>query len=454
MIIHRLLSILLLGSIFFLFSQENISEFKKNWPQFRGPNSNQIPNVKHIPQEWDSDKNVKWKFKIEGRGWSSPIIWKNKVIFTTAVIDDPSQTEPEESEQGSQRNRGQENPSDKVYRLEVYCLDMNSGKVLWKQVPYKDKPSYRTHRDNTYASETAVTDGTYIYVYFGMMGLYCYDFSGNLVWKKNLGVYKMQSDWGTATSPLLFNNILYMQIDSEEASFLAALDPITGNERWRITREEGSSWSTPVIWNNRIRTELVTSGGQKARGYDPPSGNLLWELNLKGGRNISSPVFNDELLYLGNEERKGGGGFLFAVKAGASGDITPAESESTSTGIAWSQANSGLSMASPVLYQDLLYLVNRRNSYINCYYAKTGEPAYQNVKVPDAAAFWATPWVYDGKIFCLDDVGTTHVLKVGSEFKVLYTNKLNDKFWASAAIVDGTIILRGIDYLYCIQQSK
>ncbi|MFC1650994.1 PQQ-binding-like beta-propeller repeat protein [Candidatus Latescibacterota bacterium] len=430
-----------------LFAQGTLPDFQENWPQFRGPNSNQLPGNYQIPVKWNTNKNVRWKYEIPGSGWSSPIIWENKIFISTAVSDNPS------IEQRNLADKELPNESEyrtkAVYSYELHCLDLNSGKLLWKSVAHKGLPGIPTNRDNTYASETPVTDGKHIYVYFGMTGIYCFDFEGNLVWEKNLGAYLSQSNWGTSTSPLLYNNHLYLQIDNEENSFLVALDPNTGNELWRTSRDETSSWSTPIIWKNKIRTELVTSA-RTMRSYNPESGKIIWELNLGGGRNISSPVANDEFLYAGNEDRQGGN-ILFAVKAGASGDITPKEGESTSRGVAWSQPDAGLAMASPVLYNGNVYLFDRRNGFAYCYDATSGKPYYQRTRTPGAKSFWATPWVYDDKLFCIDESGTTYVFEAGNEYKLLYENSISDKFMTSAAFADGTIILRGVKYVYCIR---
>jgi outer membrane protein assembly factor BamB len=193
-----------------------------------------------------------------------------------------------------------------VYRWEVHCLDLATGKTLWKQLALEAKPRIPTHSTNTYASETPVTDGERLYVYFGMTGLFCYDLAGNPLWKKDLGSYPMLMGWGTGSSPVLDEDRLFLQCDNEEKSFLVAFDKRTGEELWRMPREERSSWATPYVWRNKKRTELVTIGSQKARSYDPATGKLLWELAM-AGRNSASPVADDEMLYLGS----GGGGGMF-----------------------------------------------------------------------------------------------------------------------------------------------
>ena len=431
-----------------IFAQDHLSEYENNWPQFRGSMYNQLPPFDTLPVEWSVDKNLQWQYNVPGRGWSSPVIWGNRVFISTAVTDEPNQTSGTIGPQGGSNKSRTKKPTFSV-SYELHCLDLNTGHLLWKRVAHKGLPHFVTHPGNTYASETPVTDGQRVYVYYGALGLYCYDIEGNFIWKKELGKYVMDEGWGTSTSPLLHGNLVYMQIDSEDMAFLVALDSATGNERWRVIRNEKTNLSTPIIWKNTVRTELVT-GGQITRAYEPESGALLWELALGGGRSVNSPVANERYLYLGNEERKGGG-ILFSVKAGATGDITPQEGAASSDWVAWSLPKAGLSIASPVLYNDFIYLVDRRGSFINCIDAVSGQPYYQRKRVPQAKAFFATPWVYDDKLFCVDDAGTTHVIPVGPELKVLYRNSISEKIWSSAAFAEGTIVLRGVNNVYCIR---
>lgn len=526
-----------------------------DWPQFRGPGSSAIADTK-LPAEWGAEKSVLWKAKIPGTGWSSPIVWGDRVFVTAAVTDNqrkpqagggfgggggppfgggpgggrgfgappqPGQILPAtvqeqlkvSAEQKKQLEElqaevndklakvlndeqkkqlkdsagggpggggpgrggfggGGGRPPDAVYRWQVFCLDRATGNVVWKQLALEAKPRIATHGSNTYATETPVTDGERVYAYFGMHGLFCYDFAGKLVWKKDLGSHPTQMGWGTASSPVLEGERLFVQVDNEENSFLVALDRKTGDELWRSPRSERTTWGSPIIWKNKQRTELVTPGSQKVRSYDPNNGQILWELSLGGGQCSATPVGDDSHLYFGMAARGGGFGggpggppdgggrrggpgggggssSLFAVKAGASGDITPKDGASTSTGVAWSQPKAGPAMASPLVYQGYVYILEQNGGMVSCYDAKTGKPAYQRERLPGARSFWASPWGSDGKVFCLDDAGTTHVLQAGPEFKVLGKNSLDAMVWASPAIAGGALFLRSVDHVYCIK---
>jgi outer membrane protein assembly factor BamB len=488
----------------------------EDWPQFRGPGSAGLTTEKELPTEWSATKNLLWKTKIHGRGWSSPIVWGDKV-FVTAAFSEKETVGRVTGAPGGGGGGGAGRPGggfpggggrppgggapgggggfgrgaappDQVLQWEIYCFDRTTGKELWKQVPLDGKPKIATHRSNNYASETPVTDGERIYVYFGMHGLFCYDLEGKQLWKKDLGSFPMMMGWGTSSSPAVHGELLYLQIDNEEKSFLVALNKKSGDEVWRVTRSEKSNWSTPIIWKNKVRTELVTSGAGKVYSYDPANGKVFWELSQGGGRTNATPVGDDELLYVGAAGFGGGGGFgrpgggggfpgggtpppgggapggggrggfgggsgsLFAVKAGATGDITPKQGETTSSGVAWSVPKGGPNTASPLVYQGYVYILEQSGGMVSCYDAKTGKAAYSKERIPGAAQFWASPWAYNGKVFCLDDAGTTHILQPGPEFKVIGKNAIDDQFWSTPAIARGTLILRGVEGLYCIKQ--
>jgi outer membrane protein assembly factor BamB len=459
-----------LGAILFGTSS---ASFADDWPQFRG-NGTGLTSEKNLPAEWSADKNVIWKAKATGRGWASPIVTGDKVIIVAAGSEKDNDPRPAAKGGfgpggGGKGGFGGGKPPDVVYKWTITCLDRTSGKELWKQVPLEAKPKIATQPSNTYASETPVTDGERIYVYFGMHGLFCYDLAGKQIWKKDLGSFQMQMGFGTSSSPVLDGDKLFLQIDNEEKSFLIALNKKTGDKVWKKDRSERTVWSSPIIWKNKERTELVTVG-QKLRSYDPATGKILWELSLGGGRFSASPVADAEQLYFGvggmgggggggkggfgppGGGKGGGGGSLFAVKAGASGDITPKAGETTSAGVAWAQPKAGAAMSSPLVYEGYVYILEQNGGQISCYDAKTGKPAYQKERIDGAASFWASPWAYDGKIFCLDDAGKTHVLKAGPKLEVIGTNSIKDQFWASPAIAGGTLILRGVSNVYGIKQ--
>ena len=450
-----------------------------DWPQFRGPDGTGVATGAKPPSDWGTDKNVAWKVHVDGVAWSCPIVIGDKVILTTAYS--AGQPKPA-SGYGGNKGGGSKGGGGKggfgkgrtaptaTYQFKVVCLDRASGKTLWEKVAKEARPTIPTHGSNTYATETPVSDGERVYAYFGMTGLFCYDLAGKELWKKDFGSFAMMAGWGTASSPVLDGDRLFIQCDNEEKSFLVALDKKTGKELWKADRREKSGWSTPYVWKSKGRTDLVAIGAQKIRGYDPASGKEVWSLDVGGGQCSASPVADAERLYVGvgqggrgsfGQPKGGDGGTgraagtLFAVKAGATGDITPKSGEANTAGVAWAASRAWPAAASPLVYEGFVYVLDRNGGLVSCFDAKTGKAAYTKERIPGAKAFWASPWAANGNVYCLDEDGQTHVLKAGGEFDVVRVNKLaRDKYWATPAAADGTLFIRSVDAVYCIRAKK
>jgi outer membrane protein assembly factor BamB len=442
-----------------------------DWPQFRGPGNSGVATDTPFPDDWSATKNVTWKVKVPGYGWSSPVVWGDKVFVTTAVSD--KQKKPSAGFGGfgggfpkkggfpkmkggfpkkGGFGGGLGKAPDAVYRFEVHCLDRATGETLWKKVADEHKPTTPINPSNTYATETPVTDGERVYAYFGMNGVYCYDFAGNRVWKKDLGAYPTMFGHGSGASPALAAGRLFVQCDNERKSFLVALDAKTGDECWRVERDEKSTWSTPFIWKTRDRTEVVCSGNT-IRSHDPATGKLLWELGGVQGQYCATPVADEERLYVGT-----GGMFgrrpLLAVRAGASGDITLKAGETSNAGVAWSRTQAGPGMASPLLYRGYLYVADQNGGYLNCYDARTGKPAYTRKRLDGAKGFTASPWAQGDAIYCLDEDGTTLKVRAGPQFEELGSSGVEEMCWASPAVSRGALFLRGVEHLYCISRAS
>jgi outer membrane protein assembly factor BamB len=416
-----------------------------DWPQFRGPGGSSISTDKNLPLEWSADKNVAWKVKVPGYGWSSPIVWGDKVFVTSAVAD--KQNKPT----GSANWRdGSGQRLEAVYKWELSCFSATDGKVIWKRTALERKPLIPMNSSNTYASETPVTDGERVYASFGMHGLFCYDFAGNQLWKKDLGCYRTEYSHGTGASPTLDGQRLFIQCDNEEKSFLVALDARSGEECWRVGRSEVTGWCTPLVWNNKMRTEVVCLGRQRLQAYDPATGKLLWELSGMNGQAMASPVAGDDLLFAGTGGQLGGGRPLFAVRAGAAGDITLKPGSTFNQGVVWYQPKAGPLTATPLLYQGQLYVLEQSAGLVSCYDAATGKQVYRE-RLPQARGFLASPWAGADKVFCLDEDGQTFVLQSGPAFKLLGRNDLGETCWASPALAHDAMFLRTVDHLYCIR---
>jgi outer membrane protein assembly factor BamB len=426
----------------------------ENWPQFRGPSGDGVVESKH-PEKWSAE-NVAWKTKVPGVGWSQPIVWADKIFLTTAVAENQKRPKPGDWSPGEAGVLtaffgNYRRPPDMECKWQVHCLDAASGKLLWEQTAHTGKPKIPIHANNSYATETPVTDGERVIAYFGSIGIYCYDDSGKLLWNKDLGSFPMQMDWGTGSSPILHGDLVYIQCDNDKASFLVALNKSSGDEVWRVTRTEKSNWATPFLWKNGQRTELVTGGGTSMRSYDPASGKLLWEM-AASGRCSSSPVAAGDLLFVSSGDRlTGQRGILAAIKAGADGDISLRSGSKTNDFVTWSEELTGHRVASPVIANDCLYLLEQQAGILRCVDAKTGKQNYRQ-RLPGATGLTASPWTRDGKVYCLDQSGQTFVLSAEPEYKLLETNKLADEmFWASPAIAADSLFLRSVDHLYCIR---
>lgn len=428
-----------------------------NYPQFRGADSDAV-SAAPLPVNWSDfngkQTNIRWKIPVEGEGWSQPIVWEDRLYMTAAVPSDPAKkksTRPESNKGGYGRDR--KDLVNVVYQYQVICIDVTSGSEIWRKTVKEGKPPMPRHGTNTYATETPVTDGERIYAYFGMNGVHCLDMDGKLLWQKDLGVYEMRAGWGTASSPTLFGDRLFLQIDNQEQSFLVALQTKSGDEIWRVNRDESSQYSSPFIWKNSLRTELIV-GGMVYRSHDPATGKLLWKLDMNKGRSSATPVAIGDRLYVGNEFRNrggadDGGGRLYAIKPGGSGDITPPGDGMSGEFVEWRMDNSGIQMASPTHVGGNLYFFERRLGVVRCVDSETGRLVYQS-RVRGARAFWASPWT-DGKhLYAMDSNGNTHVIEPGNELNVVTVNKLEQQAWGTPAFADGRIYLRTVNHLYCI----
>lgn len=416
-----------------------------NWPQFRGLDQTGVIEGFEIPTTWSADQNMQWTVPNPALGWSSPIVWGDRVFITGSTL---SKSEMANRKKGGGQYRTH---AGSEVKLEVICLDKKNGAILWRSTAYEGLSKVATHGGSPYSAETPATDGERVYAYFGTMGLHAFTLDGELAWGKDLGVYEMDGEWGTATSPIVYEGYLYMQIDNEDFSTLLALEGKTGKEIWRVNRNEASNRSTPMIWRNKVRTELITQGSI-TRSYHPLTGDLFWQLYLEGGRSSSTPVGDDHRLIVANEKRAAGG-FMFSIRAGASGDISLAEGQTANHGVEWKNPNGGIAMSSPLMYQGNVYAFERRTGMVSCYDAETGVVRYYRKHLRKAREFWSSPWGYDGHVYCIDGKGITHVLEAGPNFNEVRQNELDDQIWATPAFTERSIIIRGAENIYSIKNA-
>ena len=421
------------------------------WPQFRGPEAGVAIDDPTLPETWSETDGVVWTTEIPGQGWSSPIVWGDHVFVTTAIS---SGTEPVPragfADPTPDYGRMQ---STAAHRWVVYDLDVRTGNVRWERELHTGLAPMMRHIRNSYATETPVTDGELVYVCFGTIGLLAaLDLHGTPVWTKQIGVFESARGWGMAGSPVLHEDRLYIVNDNDAQSFIAAFDTRTGDEVWRDTREEVESWSTPVVWEHEQRTEIVTAGERKVRSYDL-SGALLWEL---GGMSqygpIPTPFVRHGLVYISSGHPGSPRRPVFAVRPGASGDISLTPGETSNQYVAWSRPRLGSYQTSGLVYGDYLYTLLDRG-FLLCHDARTGAEVYGRHRIEVGSSFAASPWAYNGKLFALSEDGDTYVIQAGPEFKLLGKNSLNEMALATPAIAHGSLFIRTQSRLYRISKE-
>ena len=424
---------LLFVSLVWLLASSGFAE--ENWPQFRGPSSSGVSSGADLPEAWSATENVGWRTEIPGRGWSSPVVWGDKIFVTSAIKE---AGEPEPVKKGLYFGGNRPAPKE-PHRWMTYCVDWDSGKIVWEKLADRGAPEHGHHLKNSFASETPVTDGQRVYAYFGNVGLFCCDTDGNDLWSRRWGSFPTRFGWGTAASPVVHQDRIYLVNDNDAESFLVALDKRTGEQIWRVERDEKSNWATPFIWENEKRTEIVTPGTGKVRSYSL-DGELLWELGGMSSITIPTPFAGSGLLYVTSgyvmDRRKP----VFAIRPGASGDVSLEADQTGNEYVAWCQKTAGPYNPSPIVYGDYLYVLYDRG-FLACYDAKTGEEVYGKRRI-GAGAFTSSPWAYEGKLFCLSEDGDTFVIRAGPEFEVLRKNSLGELCMATPAIVRRSLIIR------------
>jgi outer membrane protein assembly factor BamB len=415
----------------------------EDWPQFRGANGTGTTLETNLPATWDQSTNIAWRTALPGRGWSSPIVWGDRIFITTAVSDEPLETPKKGLYFGGNRAK----PRDCIHRWLLICLDKQSGKKLWQKTCAEEVPKTAIHLKNSYASETPTTDGERVYAYFGALGIFCFDFSGNPIWEKRIDPMDTCYGWGTGSSPLLDDAHVYIQSDNDHTSFLLALDKKTGAEVWRVDRQEKSAWSSPFLWQTSQHTELITVASECARAYDPATGKQIW--SLKGNSTIvcPTPIASKELLYVSSGYVMDKHRPIYAIKTESTGELS-AES------VAWHNKSAGPYNPSPLLYDGRIYVLYDRG-FFGCLDAATGEEIYEMQRIQgNRAGFTSSPWAYDGKVFCLNEDGACFVFQAGDEFEQLHKNSLDEMCMASPAISDGYLFIRTDEHLYAIRGNQ
>ena len=423
---------------------------EKNWPQFRGADSTGVSYNQGLPDRWSETENIEWKKELPGRGWASPIVWGDSVFLSTVI--NSGTTEP--LKKGLYFGGDRPDAPKTSHEWKVICLDLTSGAQRWEKTVRTGTPTSPIHLKNSYASETPVTDGEYVYVTFGNVGIYCLDMLGNLIWSHDLLSHPTRNGWGTAASPAIHLDTLYYQNDNDEKSSLVAINKKTGETRWTIDRDEKSNWSTPFIWTHALRTEIVTAGTRAIRSYDL-NGNLLWSLKGMSSITIATPYVANGLLYVSSGYVMDPTKALYAIKPGASGDISLQEDQTSSDFIVWSSKKIAPYNPSTIVSDGRLFVLYDLG-VVSSFNAQTGTPNFERQKLKRGTAFTASPWAYGGKIFFLNEDGVCSVIKNSDTLEILHTNILaeGELCMSTPSIAGDRLLIRADQRLYCIRSAK
>jgi outer membrane protein assembly factor BamB len=436
---------------------------ESNWPEWRGPSMTGVSQTADPPLTWSETKNIKWKTKIPGRGLATPLVWGEQVFIQTAIPvaeadhpsdpktgpsnaahDNPNKSESSggKSDEPAPRHRGHAIPRPtEAYQFVLICVDRRTGKTLWQKVARKEVPHEGKQLDNSFASNSPVTDGKRVVAYFGSRGLHCYDMRGNLKWEKDLGQMKTKNSFGEGSSPALFGNTVVVNWDHEGPSFIVASDVDSGKELWRTPRKELTSWATPIIIEQDGKAQVITAGNRKVRSYDLASGKLLWECDGLTNNAIPTPVFGDGMVYATTGFRQH---MMLAIRPDHAGDVTGTDA------VAWTLNKGTPFVPSPLLYGDRLYFFSGNAAILSCIDSKSGHPIYDDQRVEDLVGIYSSPVGAAGRIYLVGRNGVTVVIKHADKFEILASNRLDDEFDASPALAGKELFLRGHEYLYCI----
>jgi outer membrane protein assembly factor BamB len=407
-----------------------------------------VSQERDFPTEWSPDKNVAWKTAIPGRGHSSPVVWGDRVFLTTSIEGEAVPGRKAQVHLGFDLKPGYVHPDsvgiDHKYALRVVALDATSGRAVWERTAYEGVMFDDRHRKNTYASPTVVTDGQFVYAFFESAGLYCYDFAGKLMWQASLGNI-IKAGLGPGTSPILYEGLIILQCDQEmgDGSSIVALDRRTGQEVWCVSRSFRRSWATPLLVAAGGRTELVALAAEAVVSYDPATGRELWRANGVKSHPIPSAVAGHGLVFAtaGSQAKH-----ALAIRLGGSGDLTDSPS------VVWKYNKGTAYVPSPILVGPYLYLMTDKG-LLTCLDARTGEVQYEGGRVPVPATFTASPVAFGDRLLLTSEDGDTFFVKTGPKHEVLGQASVGEPVYASPALAEGKVFIRGESHLFAIGET-
>ncbi|HEY5910427.1 MAG TPA: PQQ-binding-like beta-propeller repeat protein [Verrucomicrobiae bacterium] len=421
-----------------------------NWPSFRGTHANGIAKGAETATAWNMEKseNVLWKTVIPGLGHSSPIIWGDQLFITTAI----NQSKSAPLKVGLYGDPESATDND-VQQWKIFCLNKRTGKVLWEKTAREGVPKQKRHPKATHANCTMATDGTHLVAFFGSEGLYCYDMEGHQRWQKDWGTLRISPviyndapfpsgadlEWGFASSPIIYENLVFVQCDVLTNGFVAALDLARGKEVWRTRRDDTATWSTPNVATEGARPQLIVNGWKHMGGYDLRTGQEIWRMSGGGDCPVPTPLVWNGLIFLMSAH--GPRRPVYALRTDAVGDVSLRDGATTNQYVAWSALRGGSYMQTPLVYGDYLYSCHV-DGVLSCYEAMTGRQIYKERLGTGGDGFTASPVASEGKLYFTSERGNVFVVKPGADFAVLATNRMGEVCMATPAISDGTIFFR------------
>jgi outer membrane protein assembly factor BamB len=412
-----------------------------NWHHWRGPLANGTAPQADPPINWDEKTNIRWKVPLSGKGSASPIICGDRVFVLTAVKTDRVAT-ADELPKPDPKFPTKTSPPPNFYKFLILCFDRNTGKLLWQQTAAERVPHEGHHPTHSYAAGSPTTDGRFLYVSFGSFGIYCYDFEGKLIWQRDLGRLNTRLGWGEAVTPVIHGDSLLLNWDQEADSALYCLDPKTGATKWRVDRNEKTSWNTPLVVEHNGGFQVIVNASERIRSYDLATGKELWECGGMTVNAIPSVVAGDGVVYCVSGYK---GSAAVAIPLDAKGDVTD------SSKVLWRHTKGTPYVPSPLLVGNRLYFTQENSALLTVLDTKTGKAILNQERLPNQTSFYSSPVAAEGRIYLADQQGSTLVLKQSDKLEVLSRNQLDDHFDATPALVGRQLFLRGEKFLYCIE---
>ena len=447
---RHLWSALALGAAALLAAPGASSAPGDNWPGFRGPSASGVADGQKLPDTWSgvSGSNIKWKIAVPGLAHSSPIVWGDQIFLTSAISSRADVTfKP------GLYGDGTASEDRTVQKWVVMALERDTGKTVWTGTAYEGVPKEKRHIKATYANATPFTDGRYVVAFFGSQGLYAFDMKGRRAWQKDLGVLNTgaydlpEYEWGTASSPIIYKDLVIVQCDTQNESFVMASNVKTGETVWKTVRKELPSWGTPTVFQAGGAAELVTNASNFIRGYDPDTGAERWRLGGSSKITAPTPVFSKDLIIVASgraPERP-----IFAIKPGGSGDITPPADATASSHVVWRKTGRGSYMPTPLIYGDIVYVLSNAGLF-DAYDLATGAEVYRQRLEHGGSGFSASPVAADGRIYLSSEDGDIFVVRSGRTFELLSRNAMGEPLMTTPALTAGTMIVRGEKHFFAV----